>query len=138
MLDFVDRLAIRANQTRFQVLNARRVARNMRMADIDEGRSWITEDGHNARLTVTMSLGEAVALVRVIGPLEDFRSDSQIRLGGSVARFLAATHVVRQAVLRQPDGGMAVGVALSVLRLALDELERQYASKPSKKSARHR
>lgn len=134
-MSFADKLAVKADQVRVQVLQARRIARRITAADLDNpcfGR-WVTADALQQRLTILLSLREAIALVRVIGPLDDRRDPSQIKQGGPVARFLAALHVVRQAVLRQPDGGLAVTAALSVLRVALDELECSYEPQVPKK-----
>lgn len=140
MFEFSDTLAIRADQVRVQVLQARRIAKAATASKLDDSHfgRWSTADAFKQRLTVTISLREAVALVRVIGPLDDRRDASQIKQGGPAARFLAAIHVVRQAVLKQPEGGMASKAALSVLRLALDDLDCSFGSAPQKKSVRHR
>lgn len=138
MPNFSDRLALKADQTRLQVLNARRQHERMTCAQAQAGYNWFTADAFKQRLKIAMSLSEAVSLVRVIGPLEDRRDASQMKCGGPTARFLAAIHVVRQAVLKQPTGGLGVSVALSVLRVALDELECSYSPPAQKKPVRHR
>lgn len=140
MFNFSDRIALKADQVRRQVLKARRLSNNATAGDLENhhfGR-WATADALQQRLTILLSLREAIALVRVIGSLDDRRDASQISMGGPVARFLAALHVARQAVLRQPNGGVGVVTALAVLRLALDELERSYDPPISKKPARRR
>lgn len=139
-MEFSDRAALRAEQVRAQVLRAKRIASRATAADLDNfkfGR-WSTADGLVQRLTITLSMREAISLVRVVGPMNDRRDLSLIASGGPVARLLAAIHVIRQAVMRQPGGGLAVLSAIVVLRVALDELERSYSPPVSKKPLRRR
>jgi hypothetical protein len=114
-----DLLAVRAEraiEARDAVVRALRPLRTLKVEDERRGVNWVTEEAAASKLTVTMSVREAMALVRVHGPIGAANGD------GPVSRLLCAMTVVSRHFMRGADPtGLAARAALMVLRVAVDD-----------------
>jgi hypothetical protein len=108
--------ADRYDRARAAVVDQLRRVKGLTCDEVRQRQAFTTEEAVSADLTVTMSVRQAIALVRVTGPVGDLNGS------GPTARLLCAMQIAVRHICRSPERwGTGVLGALLVLQAALND-----------------